>query len=786
MECKLISRYSPLLVLFIASLVSAQTGRKRDINNLYQVIYYGDSQVEVGKPFSISCIISIADPVEWHKDNEPIRKHSNIRHGKDEHSYIESEMGIAGNRDKIEATISVQHALPKHQGSYQCNSLYKNYHMLYVHRNGSLGSGGGGGAGGASSHAVKTTGHAAEGTLLNKLDEPVVGPLLLTTIKPTLITSITEHSTPVPLDIHTIGLEAEHSQHHHRQASSHHHHSLTGSDKSTKSDDQYAFKADSVRLMNKNQDRPTKETQTHPGGAIEREQHEAKGTHHGNKINKNIKVDGYHDTTKVSNKNGKDSYDTADNISNVGNVIVVVSEDGDGASGAFSVPLEEAGKADIDAGDIIPNHGNIQVSPHFNGDENGSDGVDPGDDDNDDDEASIVIESKDVSVEDSIDKLILNKSEINGIIQVDSEEIPPHRHQPVPKESGRKLDRIVDEKTKIVAVVPPTVPTSTTALVVVTSTSITTATAAPATTTTTTTTGVMSSTPGMVRGGHGTEGHHHHHHHEHDQEHRQRAASAEILQPNYDDPSTSLKYYDIGKALTLGCNITKEGYDLSWSKDGKNVSDIDSLKDRYRILNEERKFIISRALEADAGSYTCSVRALNASRTFNVVANVIVKFESTEIGKTNMVEGGSLTLHCLAFGSNPRISWIIGNKTYTTTTDHIHLNEDEKGVENARLTIESVTMSDYTEYICEGRNNATDVSGRPAHASITVRIRGKYAALYVFLGIIAEVVVLCAIILICERRRNKTEVEESDTDQSPDQHKNGHNGNASELRQRKS
>lgn len=72
------------------------------MNNLYQVIYYGDSQTEVGKPFAISCIISIADPVEWHKDGEPLRKHSNIRHGKDEHSYIESEMGIAGNVDELQ------------------------------------------------------------------------------------------------------------------------------------------------------------------------------------------------------------------------------------------------------------------------------------------------------------------------------------------------------------------------------------------------------------------------------------------------------------------------------------------------------------------------------------------------------------------------------------------------------------------------------------------------------------------------------------------------------------
>lgn len=247
---------------------------------------------------------------------------------------------------------------------------------------------------------------------------------------------------------------------------------------------------------------------------------------------------------------------------------------------------------------------------------------------------------------------------------------------------------------------------------------------------------------------------------------------SDILHPNYDDPSSSLKYFDIAKALTLGCNITKEGdYELSWSKDGENVSEIESLRDRFKIIKEERKFIISRALEADAGSYTCSVRALNASRTFNVVANVIVKFESTEIGKTNMVEGEPLSLHCVAFGTNPKITWTVGNTTLSTSTDHILLEEDDKGVENARLTIQSVLLSDYTDYTCEARNNATDITGKPAQVTITVRIRGKYAALYVFLGIIAEVVVLCAIILICERRRNKTEVEESDTDNSPDQEK---------------
>lgn len=244
----------------------------------------------------------------------------------------------------------------------------------------------------------------------------------------------------------------------------------------------------------------------------------------------------------------------------------------------------------------------------------------------------------------------------------------------------------------------------------------------------------------------------------------------DILQPNYDDPSSSLKIFDIAKALTLGCNITKEGdYELSWSKDGENVSEVESLQNRYKIIKDERKFIISRGLDSDAGSYTCSVRALNASKTFNVIANVIVKFESTEIGKTNMVEGEKLSLHCLAFGTNPKIIWRIGNTTYSTSTDRVLLEEDDKGVENARLTIESIMLSDYNDYTCEARNNATDITGKPAQVTMAVRIRGKYAALYVFVGIIVEVVVLCAIILICERRRNKTEVEESDTDQSPDQ-----------------
>lgn len=58
-------------------------------------IYYGDSNVNIGEPFSITCIVPLAEPIFWLKDGEPITRH-NLRHGRDEHSYTLSESAIEG------------------------------------------------------------------------------------------------------------------------------------------------------------------------------------------------------------------------------------------------------------------------------------------------------------------------------------------------------------------------------------------------------------------------------------------------------------------------------------------------------------------------------------------------------------------------------------------------------------------------------------------------------------------------------------------------------------------
>lgn len=69
------------------------------------MIYYGNTDVEVGEPFSITCIIPISEQIEWTKDGEPIKnlqplehpdrmandKLTNTRHAKNDYVFTESD-----------------------------------------------------------------------------------------------------------------------------------------------------------------------------------------------------------------------------------------------------------------------------------------------------------------------------------------------------------------------------------------------------------------------------------------------------------------------------------------------------------------------------------------------------------------------------------------------------------------------------------------------------------------------------------------------------------------------
>lgn len=131
------------------------------------------------------------------------------------------------------------------------------------------------------------------------------------------------------------------------------------------------------------------------------------------------------------------------------------------------------------------------------------------------------------------------------------------------------------------------------------------------------------------------------------------------------------------------------------------------------------------------------------------------------------------------------------NKTLTVSDRGIKFASNKKNISNAILVLDEITMKDRGNFYCIGKN--TVVYEPVVSGACYVRIKGKnphicnllsyvlgfhvwlcfwlidkMAALWPFLGICAEVIILCLIIFIYEKKRNKAEFEESDTDQGPE------------------
>ncbi|XP_030383971.1 uncharacterized protein LOC115631390 [Scaptodrosophila lebanonensis] len=133
MEAKFLASALSFLSIFLA--INAQSFAN-DITEptdyeIAPAIYYGDSNVNIGEPFSITCIIPITEKIHWLKNGESLTRH-NLRHGRDEHAYTLSESAIEGEKHKIEAHLAVRHALKVHEGRYQCNLRHNGYHVLHV------------------------------------------------------------------------------------------------------------------------------------------------------------------------------------------------------------------------------------------------------------------------------------------------------------------------------------------------------------------------------------------------------------------------------------------------------------------------------------------------------------------------------------------------------------------------------------------------------------------------------------------------------------------------------
>ncbi|XP_063986502.1 basigin [Diachasmimorpha longicaudata] len=236
---------------------------------------------------------------------------------------------------------------------------------------------------------------------------------------------------------------------------------------------------------------------------------------------------------------------------------------------------------------------------------------------------------------------------------------------------------------------------------------------------------------------------------------------------------SAIKYTVVTKErlpLKLDCENRRGDEKVAWFYENKPILEYLKGKSHPSAQVNEYDDTLSITSEVNAtGTYVCNLIGIpNATTTFKVVEKPLKPFFPKSV---TVVEGEKLTVTCTNdhHGSNIKVLWYFANETYTSDVGRVKLLPNGK-VKGGTLSVENIQMKDRGTIMCVvgyDWNHLTDYN-ISSNATTHLRVKDRLAALWPFLGICAEVVVLCAIILIYEKKRNKSELEESDTDQSPD------------------
>ncbi|XP_045777240.1 basigin isoform X2 [Maniola jurtina] len=215
--------------------------------------------------------------------------------------------------------------------------------------------------------------------------------------------------------------------------------------------------------------------------------------------------------------------------------------------------------------------------------------------------------------------------------------------------------------------------------------------------------------------------------------------------------------YDVRSNFTLLCPLVNDkSLDYVWRKNETEISLVWEMKDRYVLERGGAEFRVARAFEDDFGNYSCALPGVGEAR-WAVRGRPHLKLPAN----TNVVEGQKLKLTCKVVGKPyARVQWSYSNSTdgpYVPLDDSAALADSEAGVPDGVLLLAAAARRHAGHYRC-------DAPAALLPATTTLRVKDMYAALWPFLGICAEVFVLCAIILLYERRRTKPDLDDSDTD----------------------
>ncbi|XP_029773646.1 basigin [Suricata suricatta] len=234
---------------------------------------------------------------------------------------------------------------------------------------------------------------------------------------------------------------------------------------------------------------------------------------------------------------------------------------------------------------------------------------------------------------------------------------------------------------------------------------------------------------------------------------------------------------DIGSKTRLTCALnhsTTEIVGHRWVKGGRVLKEdtLPDLKTEYEVDTDDR-----------AGEYSCIFLPEQAGRTSIEVKGPpnIKAVKKSE----HATEGESVVLGCKSDSFPPVSEWVwyktesSGDQVISNSSQNKFLvvsSETKTELHISNLDLET----DPGRYTCNGTS-----SEGTGQAVIVLRVRNRFAALWPFLGIVAEVLVLVTVIFVYEKRRKPDEVlDDEDTGSAPLKSSGHVNDKGKNVRQR--